>query len=580
MRPWTNKSLSLGVIGLLLLVCGVSLSVLWPIIFHQILQKGLALTPTSRSFDVWNDTSNLPPMYFNIYMFNWTNPQELKMHGKKPHFVQVGPYVFREVRQKVNVTFHPTNKTVSYFQRRSWYFDAERSNGSLSDIINHLNIVAVSAAHKIRYWDYSFQKSLSIMLTSSKIYVTKTVGELLFTGYSDTLLTMGKMLVTDDTPLYDRFGWFYMRNNSAEMDGIMNMETGVDDISHLGIMRKWRYRDTTKYHRSPCNVIEGSASEFWPPNQTKEGITLFSVDLCRSVIYEYERTVSHMGIEGYRYTMDKKTLENDTRRRYPHEQAKYFEPTTTTEDFFAAEHTNEGLLSTTTESPSYGSSEERSSESSDDMSDDDPDVINMGNCYCNGECTPSGLINVSSCRYGAPVFMSLPHFHKTDPSLLNQIEGLNPNDGDYDFSITLEPTTGIPLEVAAKLQVNILVQPSEIVSLFKNVPRIYFPIMWFNLTVEITKEMASDLKQLLALPTVMLCTGVIMAIVGLCLIAAVALLYLVKKKPTPPAPAEVAPEKPVDEPLEKKSETVYMDKITANEDANVRSDRRLYAKLY
>lgn len=37
-------------------------------------------------------------------------------------------------------------------------------------------------------------------------------------------------------------------------------------------------------------------------------------------------------------------------------------------------------------------------------------------------------------------------------------------------------------------------------------------------------------------------------------------------------------EKTVDE---KKSETVYMDKVTsANEDTNVRTDRRLYAKLY
>lgn len=45
--------------------------------------------------------------------------------------------------------------------------------------------------------------------------------------------------------------------------------------------------------------------------------------------------------------------------------------------------------------------------------------------------------------------------------------------------------------------------------------------------------MASNLKQLLALPTVMLCTGVIMAIVGLCLISAVVLLYFVKKQRVP-----------------------------------------------
>jgi len=39
-------------------------------------------------------------------------------------------------------------------------------------------------------------------------------------------------------------------------------------------------------------------------------------------------------------------------------------------------------------------------------------------------------------------------------------------------------------------------------------------------------------------------------------------------------------EKPVDDPPEKKTEMVYMDKISGNEDDNSRSDRRLYAKLY
>lgn len=147
-----------------------------------------------------------------------------------------------------------------------------------------------------------------------------------------------------------------------------------------------------------------------------------------------------MGIEGYRYVLDKKTLGNDTRRRYPHELAKFFEPTTTTEDFFAAEYSNEFTgFSTTTESTS---SEGRSSESnSDEYSDDDPDVINMGHCYCNGECTPSGLINLTACRYGAPVFGSLPHFYKADPILLDQIEGLTPNEKEHSFSITLEPVS-------------------------------------------------------------------------------------------------------------------------------------------
>jgi scavenger receptor class B protein 1 len=210
MRPCLNKTLIIGILGLFLVALGNSLCFLWPTIFHQILQKYLALSPTSRSFEIWKDTSNLPPMFLKIYLFNWTNPGELNI--KKPHFTEVGPYSFREVRQKDNIKFHHENKTVSYVQRRLWYFDATQSNGSLSDIITNLDPVATSAVHKLRYWDPEWQSSLSLLMTSTrrKIYNSNTVDQLLFTGYVDTLLTMSKMVpIGDDIPSHDRFGWLY-----------------------------------------------------------------------------------------------------------------------------------------------------------------------------------------------------------------------------------------------------------------------------------------------------------------------------------------------------------------------------------
>ncbi|KAL6438347.1 hypothetical protein ACFW04_004481 [Cataglyphis niger] len=573
-------------------------------IFYDRLNKlhdGLFLSPTSNTFELWNDTSKLPPILFKVYLFNWTNPQELGI--KKPHFDQLGPYCFREVRQKDNVTFHHENKTVSYFQRRLWYFDEEHTNGSLSDIVSQLDVVAMSAAHKIRYWEYDWQSTLSYFILNRQLHIRRTVDELLFTGYKDSILAMGKMMMTDsDVPTFDRFGWFYMRNGSTMFDGHFNMETGEDDISQLGILRKWNYKDTTKHNKSPCNVIEGSAGEFWPPGRTKDDISLFSADICRPLFYEYERTTSHFGIEGYRYTIDKKTLGNATRRRFPHDQAKFFEPTTTTEDFFEAEHTT---ISDVTGFTERAFNNNYSSENTDEYSDNDPDVINMGNCYCNGECTPSGLLNITSCRYGAPVFMSLPHFYKADPAVLDAVEGLRPNAMDHSFSITLEPTTGIPLEVSAALQANVYLHSSNIVKLFKGVPNIYMPMMWFRLKAGITEEMASNLRILLALPTVMLCSGIAMTIVGLCLIAAVTLLYLGKKQPvastvrtfrlirkTPyfyswpkeeyfPKSTRVLQdgtmEKMVDNP-EKKTEMVYIDKMSSKEDDNVRNERRLYAR--
>ncbi|XP_076673421.1 protein croquemort isoform X2 [Andrena cerasifolii] len=508
MRPWTSKFISLGLLGLLLIVVGACLYFFWPALFHHFLQKEMPLAPTSKAFEVWNDTSSLPPMYMKIRFFNWTNPRELTVRGKKPILEELGPYVFREIRQKADVKFHPENHTVSYMHRRWWYFEPELTNGSLSDQITQLNTVAISAKHKTRFWVDVLQNTLSLMLSSSEVHVTKTVGELLFSGYEDSLINLGRMAAMgEEIPPFDKFGWFYMRNGTTMFDGHFNMDTGAQDISQFGVLKKWNHKDTTRYFKSPCNVVEGSAGEFWPPYRQKDEITLFSGDLCRPLTYEYARTIDHMGLEGYQYVLSEKTLGNNTRRRYPHEQAKYFEQTTTTEDFFEAEHSSEVT----------------------DPPEEDPDIVNIGNCFCNGKCTPVGLMNVSACRYGAPVFVSLPHFNRADPNLKDQVIGLSPDD-EHDFSITLEPTTGIPLRVTAKLQINVLLEPSKTVSLFKNVPTIYFPVMWFSLEVEATDKFVNSLKSLLTVPDVFMYAGGIMVLVGSLIICTMALLHLLNRQ--------------------------------------------------
>lgn len=65
-------------------------------------------------------------------------------------------------------------------------------------------------------------------------------------------------------------------------------------------------------------------------------------------------------------------------------------------------------------------------------------------CYCNGECVPSGLLNLTACRYGAPVFLSLPHFYNVDPSVQQQIAGMSPTKEKHDFYVTIEPVSRKP----------------------------------------------------------------------------------------------------------------------------------------
>lgn len=83
-------------------------------------------------------------------MFNWTNPEDVRNHSVKPNFVEMGPYVYLEKHFKENLTYYDNN-TVSYYERRTWHFDAERSNGTENDMITSGHaITAVSGKRRMK----------------------------------------------------------------------------------------------------------------------------------------------------------------------------------------------------------------------------------------------------------------------------------------------------------------------------------------------------------------------------------------------------------------------------------------------
>lgn len=73
-------------------------------------------------------------------MFNWTNPEQISNSLVKPKFQEIGPYRFKEVKDKINVTWH-ANKTISYKTQHFYYFDEENSERQLSDELTLINVV-------------------------------------------------------------------------------------------------------------------------------------------------------------------------------------------------------------------------------------------------------------------------------------------------------------------------------------------------------------------------------------------------------------------------------------------------------
>ncbi|XP_046803707.1 protein peste isoform X1 [Lucilia cuprina] len=451
-----RRFLVLG-IGILSILAGVYLYLNWIEIFTQIRGKEMALSEKSPAYEGWK-ISPLP-LNFDVYLFNWTNPEDFYIGSKKkPRFEQLGPYRFREAPDKVDIQWH-TNFSVSFRKKAIFYFDQESSNGTLDDKITTVDTVAHSAALRLKsksnFEKFFLNRGLSAY--SKKFYITKTANEWLFTGYQDPFVTIGgyfsKLTSAIEVP-FDRIGWLYTRNNSAYYEGHFNIFTGSDDISKMGQIHEWNYKTHNGVFDGECGRVKGSMGEFFPPNLTpQDSIYLYVPNVCRAVPLDYTETVTIHGVTAYKYSGTERLVDNGT-------------------------------------------------------------VFPENKCFCiNGKCEASGIFNISPCKFNSSIYMSYPHFFKADPVYLERIEGLKPEKEKHEFFMTLEPNAGVPMDVGGGFQANYLLESIEGINGFNNLPRTFIPIMWAEERVRVTSEIAAEIALVpLIVLLGQLLTGILLAI--------------------------------------------------------------------
>ena len=144
----------------------------------------------TASYAAWKETPI--PVYTKFYFFDMLNPQELFHRHEMPILEERGPYTFREVERKVNISWHPENGTVSYKRMKHWYFEPSMSVGSLNDTITTINVPVVGSAEFVR-GDFFMEWGMSDMLSTiqATIFVRRTIAELLFDGYDDVVMDIG-----------------------------------------------------------------------------------------------------------------------------------------------------------------------------------------------------------------------------------------------------------------------------------------------------------------------------------------------------------------------------------------------------
>lgn len=93
------------------------------------------------------------------------------------------------------------------------------------------------------------------------------------------------------------------------------------------------------------------------------------------------------------------------------------------------------------------------------------------------------IIDVNIIRFvaGFPIALSYPHFYKSDPSLLEAIEGLEPTKDLHESYFFIQPKSGLPVDLAFRFQINMALQDIGHMARVEKFSKMTLPLLWFEI---------------------------------------------------------------------------------------------------
>jgi len=411
-------------LGLLLITGGILVLLLFRSFVHTLIMSEIPLRPGSQVTEAWIKPPVKPLL--QMFFFNTTNPEGF-LRGEKPLLVEVGPYVYEEEWEKVDVTWGEEGDSVKYRLKKVYKYRQDLS-GNLreSDRLTLPNVPMFASVNQMRNAGRLVQSALSSMLEILKqeVFNSTSVRDIIW-GYDHPLIKLGNDVLPAEKRLpFDKFGFFVNKNHSVS--GVWETMTGVDEVKDVA--KVISYDGQTKldfWGDDECNAIKGTdGSLFHPEVQKNETLFIFNKDLCQSLPLVFQEEVMHHGLNTFRFVPPA------------------------------------NVFGTPQENP-------------------------RNRCFCpTGHCSPSGLFNISSCQFGLPMMLSWPHFYQADPALLNAVEGLHPVQEKHQFQIDILPKMGVGMRAAVKSQINLVMRQMDNVRQLKGVRDMVYPILWFTDGVE------------------------------------------------------------------------------------------------
>lgn len=230
---------------------------------------------------------------------------------------------------------------------------------------------------------------MALNLYGEGLTIEKTAGQLMFDGFHDPLVALAfnvptylEFLFKEINP-FDRIGWFYGRNNTSLFSGHTTSGTSASK-KNLEKMVLQNFSNRTSAYAGTCAEVEGFTGQMYGQNLNREDpISFFIPDMCRDLSLDFETDKEIDGISGFKYVAGPRNFANVS--VYP-ENVCY--------------HQKDDLM------------------------------------Y---EEMPSGLFSLGPCHFNFPVYVSYPHFYSADPSYLESVDGLRPQQESHQFYVVVNP---------------------------------------------------------------------------------------------------------------------------------------------
>nr|CAD7452073.1 unnamed protein product [Timema tahoe] len=402
--------------------------------------QNVVLKDDSAAYKRWQKTPK--PLTMKFYLFNVTNPEEVGQ-GDAPILKEVGPYVYDEYQERVDIEKHEDG-TISFQKKNTFFFNQEKSGDArVDDVVTIINVVLLGTMLKIRK-QYPFAMEMmhevisEIFVSPDNIFLKGTVRELLFDGMKVINCTgplssssefvcsniEGAMSETMRMDEEDIYTFSFQRHRNDTIKETFRIDRGLSDPQNLGRIVEYEGRKDLKvWSQNTCNMINGTDASIFPPSLTDSDIYIFSPACCRSLSFEFEKKMLYKDVSVRKYISSPRNLE-------------------------------------------------------------DPNVDESNKCFCVGRgknrvCHKRGILDLYDCTE-QPNIVSYPHFYMASPEYQTYATGLNPSKEKHEAFLEIEPRSGLLLHGVNRLQFNMFLVKITEVALLENVREGLFPFFWME----------------------------------------------------------------------------------------------------